>query len=311
MEIETQKGPEIRTGNMVNDEDVKIAAGHKMIFTTDDSYATSCTDKTMYIDYKNITKVISPGKIIYVDDGVLSFAVLRVIDGTNLEVQAINNGTLSSKKGVNLPGTDVDLPPLSVKDKADLDFGVKNGVDMIFASFIRKGQDVKDIREHLGEAGKNIKIIVKIENLQGVANFDEILKETDGVMVARGDLGIEIPASQVFMAQKMMIAKCQIAGKPSICATQMLESMTVSFAFFPLLFLLVQILLYLSGFPISQPSDFLHPPLISYEISVSNCADNYCFFSFRLPSFAFPSLFNLSTLFNFSQPFMRVYFVSA
>lgn len=216
---------------MVNDEDVKISAGHTMIFSTDDSYATSCTDKVMYIDYKNITKVIAPGKIIYVDDGVLSFAVLRVIDDKNLEVQAINNGTLSSKKGVNLPGTDVDLPPISEKDKADLTFGVKNGVDMIFASFIRRGQDVIDIRKHLGEAGKNIKIIVKIENLQGVANFDEILKETDGVMVARGDLGIEIPASQVFMAQKMMIAKCQIAGKPSICATQMLESMTVRFNF--------------------------------------------------------------------------------
>lgn len=213
---------------MVNDEDVKIPAGHKMIFSTDDAYATKCDINTMYIDYKNITKVIDAGKIIYVDDGVLSFTVLRIIDDKTLEVQAINNGTLSSKKGVNLPGTDVDLPPISEKDKKDLDFGVKNGVDMIFASFIRRGQDVRDIRSHLGEAGANIKIIVKIENLQGVANFDEILKETDGVMVARGDLGIEIPASQVFMAQKMMIAKCQIAGKPSICATQMLESMTVS-----------------------------------------------------------------------------------
>lgn len=180
----------------------------------------------MYIDYKNITKVIDLGKIIYVDDGVLSFKVLEIVDNETLRVQAFNNGTLSSKKGVNLPGTDVDLPAISQKDKDDLSFGVKNRVDMIFASFIRRGQDVKDIRAHLGEAGKVIKIIVKIENLQGVQNFDEILKETDGVMVARGDLGIEIPASQVFMAQKMMIAKCQIAGKPSICATQMLESMT-------------------------------------------------------------------------------------
>jgi pyruvate kinase len=212
---------------MSNDADIKIPAGHKMVFTTDDSYATKCDDKTMYIDYKNITKVIEVGKIIYVDDGVLSFSVLRIIDDHSLEVQAVNNGTLSSKKGVNLPGTDVDLPAISQKDRDDLTFGVKNNVDMIFASFIRRGQDVKDIRAHLGEAGKNIKIIVKIENLQGVQNFDEILKETDGVMVARGDLGIEIPASQVFMAQKMMIAKCQIAGKPSICATQMLESMTV------------------------------------------------------------------------------------
>ncbi|KAL7007400.1 Pyruvate kinase [Cystobasidiomycetes sp. EMM_F5] len=220
------KGPEIRTGNMVNDEDVKIAAGHVMTFSTDPSYATKCDDKIMYIDYKNITKVISVGKVIYVDDGVLSFTVQQIVDDQTIQVQAVNNGTLSSKKGVNLPGTDVDLPAISQKDKDDLSFGVKNGVDMIFASFIRRGQDVRDIRSHLGAAGKSIKIIVKIENLQGVQNFDEILRETDGVMVARGDLGIEIPASQVFMAQKMMIAKCQMAGKPSICATQMLESMT-------------------------------------------------------------------------------------
>ncbi|GAA5991531.1 hypothetical protein JCM11641_000196 [Rhodosporidiobolus odoratus] len=219
------KGPEIRTGNMVNDVDIKINAGHRMKFSTNAEYANKCDDKVMYVDYQNLPNVIEKGKPIYVDDGIMSFNVVS-INGDELEVEAVNNGTLSSRKGVNLPGTDVDLPAISQKDKDDLTFGVKNGVDMIFASFIRRGQDVTDIRAHLGEAGKNIKIIVKIENLQGVANFDEILRETDGVMVARGDLGIEIPASQVFMAQKMMIAKCNLAGKPVICATQMLESMT-------------------------------------------------------------------------------------
>jgi pyruvate kinase len=178
-----------------------------------------------YVDYKNITKVIQAGRIIYVDDGVLAFDVLEIVDEKTIRVRARNNGKISSKKGVNLPNTDVDLPALSEKDKADLRFGVKNNVDMVFASFIRRGEDITSIRKVLGEDGKHIQIIAKIENRQGLNNFAEILKETDGVMVARGDLGIEIPAAEVFAAQKKMIAMCNIAGKPVICATQMLESM--------------------------------------------------------------------------------------
>ncbi|KAG0365313.1 Pyruvate kinase [Gamsiella multidivaricata] len=197
------KGPEIRTGQMANGVDVPFVAGHTMTFTTDEQYAEASTDQVLYIDYKNITKVLEPGKVIYIDDGVMSFKVLEIVDEKNLKVIALNNGKLSSKKGVNLPRTDVDLPALSEKDKADLKFGVEQNVDMIFASFIRSGEDVREIRRALGEAGKHIKVISKIENYQGVQNFDDILSETDGVMVARGDL-----------------------GKPVICATQMLESMT-------------------------------------------------------------------------------------
>ena len=220
------KGPEIRTGTTVNEIDYPINANHEMIFTTEDRFKDKCDDNVMYLDYKNITKVIEPGKEIFVDDGILCFEVLEIIDDSNLRVRSLNSGKISSHKGVNLPGTDVDLPALSEKDEKDLEFGIKHNVHMIFASFIRTAKDVEVIRETLGERGKDIKIISKIENQQGVDNFDEILKVTDGVMVARGDLGIEIPAPEVLAVQKKLIAKCNLAGKPVICATQMLESMT-------------------------------------------------------------------------------------
>ncbi|RUO95438.1 pyruvate kinase [Jimgerdemannia flammicorona] len=169
-----------------------ISAGHEMIFSVDDKYAEHSDLNVMYIDYKNLPRVIEIGKNIYVDDGVLSFEVLEKGEDY-VRVRALNNGKLCSKKGVNLPKTSVDLPALSEKDKKDLLFGVQNNVDIIFASFIRRTQDIRDIRAVLGERGKYIKIISKLENHQGVENFDQILRETDGVMVARGDLGIEIP----------------------------------------------------------------------------------------------------------------------
>jgi pyruvate kinase len=157
-----------------------------MILSIDDQYKDQCDDKIMYVDYKHLPNVIEVDKIIFVDDGILSLKVTEIVSDSQVKVVAQNSGKLCSHKGVNLPGTNVDLPALSEKDKCDLAFGIKNKVDIIFASFIRSGQDVKDIREVLGEEGKYIKIISKIENHQGVNNFDEILKETDGVMIARG-----------------------------------------------------------------------------------------------------------------------------
>lgn len=218
------KGPEIRTG-ILKDGDVKFETGDIVKFMKDEKYFENGTKEEIYCDYANFGKVVKAGDTVFVDDGLLSFTVLETA-ADHVKLEAQNGGLMGSRKGCNLPNVDVDLPALSEKDKSDLRWGVEQKVDMIFASFIRKAQDVKDIRETLGEAGKSIYIMVKIENHEGIRNFPAILAETDGVMVARGDMGIEVPPEKVFLAQKMMIALCNLAGKPVICATQMLESMT-------------------------------------------------------------------------------------
>jgi len=219
------KGPEIRTGNLKDGGTVSYKKDQALKVSCDPTFKDICDINQQYLEYPSLTKSLKVGSKIFIADGLLALTVNGILDDKTIMTSVANDATIGSRKNCNLPGAIIDLPAVSEKDKGDLLFGVKNKVDMVFASFIRKRQDVLDVREALGPDGKDIKIISKIENHEGIVNIDEILRVTDGVMVARGDMGMEIPLEKVFLAQKMIIARASRANKPVICATQMLESM--------------------------------------------------------------------------------------
>lgn len=216
------KGPEIRTGSFEDGKKHEFKAGQKITVIPGN---VPCTDDVISLSYVDLVKDVKVGGHILISDGLLDLVIDKILDN-KLECTVQNTGIIGDKKNANLPGANVNLEAITQKDIADIKFAVEHNLDYIAASFIRKPQDVIEIKNLLKElGGENIKIISKIENQQGIDNFDEILKVSDGIMVARGDLGSEIDIATLPVVQKMMIKKTIAIGKPVITATQMLESM--------------------------------------------------------------------------------------
>ena len=215
------KGPEIRIREFENGK-VTLKEGQEFTLTTEEIVGN---EKIVSVTYKDLYKDVKPGGFILVNDGQVELLVDHV-DGTDIVCICANDGVVKNKRGINVPGIKLGFDYLSEKDIGDLTFGCQQGVDFIAASFVRRPQDVLDVKKLLIENGRpEIQIIAKIENSEGVENMDEILKVADGIMVARGDLGVEIPAEDVPLIQKELINKCRAAGKIVITATQMLDSM--------------------------------------------------------------------------------------
>lgn len=218
------KGPEIRIKTFENGS-IRLEQGAVFTLTTEEVIGTQ---ERVSVTYADLPKDLHRGSRVLIDDGLVELRV-EAIEGSEVRCVVVTGGEISSRKGVNLPGVQVNLPSLTEKDIADLKFGIENGFDYVAASFVRSASDVVKIRKVLEEnGGEGIYIIAKIENQEGVDNIEEILEVSDGIMVARGDLGVEIPPEEVPLVQKMLIAKANKRSKPVITATQMLESMVKS-----------------------------------------------------------------------------------
>lgn len=218
------KGPEIRIG-MLKEHEYMLEEGQEFTLTNEDIIGDN---NKVSITYKNLYKEVFEGSKILINDGIIELKVKKIVD-KDILCDVIHGGKISNRKSINVPDLNLNLPSLTENDVSDLKYCIKADFDFVAASFIRKPQDVLDIRKVLDEnGGENIKIISKIENREGINNFDAILEVSDGIMVARGDLGVEIPVYEVPILQKKFIQKCNLVGKPVITATQMLESMVTN-----------------------------------------------------------------------------------
>ena len=221
--LEDLAGPKIRTG-VIENEPIQLESGQAFILT---GRKVRGNAKEVSLSYPNLPKDVKKGDTILLSDGALELVVREVV-GKDIRCRVVVGGPLSSRKGVNLPGGSLSVPILTAKDRSDLGFGLAQGVDYVALSFVRTAEDVEQVRRLMKRIGKSAPLIAKIEKHEAVANIDRILEVVDGVMVARGDLGVEIPIEDVPRVQKMVIAKANRAGKPVITATQMLKSMVDS-----------------------------------------------------------------------------------
>jgi pyruvate kinase len=215
------KGPEIRTGAVASDTPINLVKGKSIIVTPE---PVPCTEDRISITYANLPREVTPGKHILIADGLIDLEVTGV-KGDEIRCLIINGGEIGSHKNVNVIGVRTALPVITEKDVKDIMFSIENRVDFIAASFIRKPENVREIRGIIGVADAKIDIIAKIEDREGLDNIDEIIRVADGVMVARGDLGVQLRAEEIPLVQKRIIRKCNAANKPVITATQMLDSM--------------------------------------------------------------------------------------
>lgn len=218
------QGPKIRIG-LVKDGGINLISGHKIEITTKELIGD---DKQIYITYQSFPSDVRSGEIILLDDGKIQMRVLSTNNKDSVQCEVVYGGILTSRKGVNLPNTKVSIPSLTEEDLANLEFALNNDVEWIGLSFVRSADDIIELKRIIARSDKTARVIAKIEKPEAIDNIDEIIEATDGVMVARGDLGVEMPMEQVPLLQKMIARKCRAASKPVIVATQMLESMITS-----------------------------------------------------------------------------------